>query len=250
MFEKLGVQLFTIREFMKTEEQIAESFAKLKAIGYTVAQTAGCAIPYEQFGALAKANGIEICGTHDNYEHMCKETEAAMAEHRLLGTTNMGIGGHHSQTAEDCAAFIAEANALAAKIAPHGFKFTYHNHSHEFLRFENGKSEMEMLVEGLDAKNTSFVLDTYWLQHGGADVRYWIEKLAGRVDILHLKDMARGPEGPMITEIGHGNLWWDGILKTAEETGVKYYVVEEDTCPGDPFESLKYSADYLARFMR
>lgn len=50
-------------------------------------------------------------------------------------------------------------------------KFTYHNHSHEFIRLENGKTAMEMLMEGLDSKNTTFVLDTYWVQHGGGDPR-------------------------------------------------------------------------------
>ena len=109
---------------------------------------------------------------------------------------------------------------------------------------------MEMLVEGLDPEGTSFVLDTFWVQHGGADVRHWIEKLAGRIDILHLKDMGRNEKGPFITEIGHGNLWWDGIIKTAEETGVQYCVVEQDEWPGDPVESLKYRRDYLDRFSR
>lgn len=60
---------------------------------------------------------------------------------------------------------------------------------------------MDVLVDGLDPKTTSFVLDTYWVQHGGGDVRAWMEKLAGRIDILHLKDM--GMAGSQyITEIG------------------------------------------------
>ena len=82
--------------------------------------------------------------------------------------------------------------------------------------------------------------------------RTWLEKLAGRVDILHLKDMAvkPGTNESYITEIGQGNLYWEGILKTAEATGVQKYVVEQDTCPGDPFDSLKLSADYLAKFMK
>ena len=112
----------------------------------------------------------------------------------------------------------------------------------------DGKLIMDMLIEGLDPINTGFVLDTYWVQHGGGDVRYWIEKLAGRIDILHLKDMAKsdGNEPPQyITEVGNGNLYWEGIIETALRTGVKSFVVEQDTCPGDPFDSLRKSADYL-----
>jgi hypothetical protein len=29
---------------------------------------------------------------------------------------------------------------------------------------------MDMLVDGLDPEKISFVLDTYWVQHGGGDV--------------------------------------------------------------------------------
>lgn len=248
--KKIGVQLFTIRDFMGNEDAIRASFKKLKEIGYDEAQTAGCDIPYADFGRIAREEGIEIVGTHDDFGLMCRDPEAAMEAHRALGTTNMGIGGRGYSGIEDCEAFIAEANRVAENVYPHGFKFTYHNHSHEFMLNANGKTYMDMLVEGLDPVRTSFVLDTYWVQHGGADVRHWIEKLAGRVDILHLKDMGRDANGPFITEIGHGNIWWEGVLKTAEETGVQHYVVEQDIWPGDPFESLKYSRQYLDRFLK
>ena len=46
MIEKLGLQLFTIRDTMNNAENIRESFRKIRALGYTVGQTAGCAIPF------------------------------------------------------------------------------------------------------------------------------------------------------------------------------------------------------------
>ncbi len=250
MINKLGLQLWTIGDTMNTEENIRMSFRKMKEMGYDMAQTAGCAIPYADFGRIAAEEGIEICGTHDDFDAMIENPELAMENHRLLGTTNMGIGYHNTRTVELVEEFIEKANKLADIIYPHGFKFTYHNHNDEFARLPNGKLVMDMLMEGLDPVKTSFVLDTYWVQYGGGDVRYWIEKLAGRIDILHLKDMGTTPENPFITEIGSGNLWWDGIIETAERTGVKYFVVEQDTCPGDPFDSIKKSADYLKKYMK
>lgn len=250
--EKIGVQLYTIREFLKTEEDAKVSFEKLKKLGYDEAQTAGCQFSYEAFGRLAKEAGITLVGTHDNFQMMLNDPAQAMKNHEYLGTKIMGIGGLFKSTKEEYEEFIAQANTVAKSIAPYGYKFTYHNHSHEFLKID-GKLVMDMLIEGMDKENTGFVLDTYWVQHGGADVRHWIEKLAGRIDILHLKDMARNKEGTppqYITEVGNGNLYWEGILETAIRTGVKHFVVEQDTCPGDPFDSLKMSSDYLhANFM-
>ena len=40
MIEKLGLQLFTIRDTMNNAENIRESFRKIRALGYTVGQTA------------------------------------------------------------------------------------------------------------------------------------------------------------------------------------------------------------------
>lgn len=55
-----------------------------------------------------------------------------------------------------------------------------------------------------------------------------------------------------ITEIGNGNLYWEGILEAAAEAGVKYYVIEQDAnwINNDPFESLKSSVNYLRKFMK
>ena len=158
--KKLGLQLYTIRDFMTTEEDIRESFAKIKAAGYDQAQTAGCTIPYADFGRLAKEYGIEIVGTHDNFDMMVNDFEQSLENHKLLGTTNMGIGGFWFNTTDEIKEFIEKANVVAEKAAKNGMKFTYHNHSHEFIRLENGKTAMEMLVEGLDSKNATFVLDT------------------------------------------------------------------------------------------
>ncbi|MBQ4192884.1 MAG: sugar phosphate isomerase/epimerase [Clostridia bacterium] len=245
MIDSIGLQLFSIRPTMDTAEHIRESFRRIRKMGYTYAHTAGCAIPFEEFGRIAREEGIEICGTHEDFGLMLRDPDEAMRIHELLGTRLMGIGGFHATDPDEVSRFIEQANTIASNVRPHGFKFTYHNHSHEFIRLKNGKTVMDMLAEGLDPDGTSFVLDTYWVQHGGGDVRHWIEKLAGRIDILHLKDMGRDENGPFITEIGNGNLWWEGILDTAQKAGVKYYVVEQDSWPGDPFDSVRQSAEYL-----
>ena len=84
-----------------------------------------------------------------------------------------------------------------------------------------------------------------------------MEKLAGRIDILHLKDLwfktndTTGAYESTMTEVGHGNLSWDKIIKTAEQIGVKHYVVEQDkNFMETPFESLKSSAQFLKQYQK
>ena len=79
------------------------------------------------------------------------------------------------------------------------------------------------------------------------------EKLAGWVDILHLKDkeVAFGSNDGHITEVGSGNLDFASIIKTAEATGVKHLCVEQDTWPlgFDSIDCVKKSYDYLAKLL-
>ncbi len=248
----LGLQLFTIRDNFKDEETIKESFKKMAEIGYGEAQTAGLFISPEKFAEYAKDAGVKICGTHYGWEDIRDRTDETMKIHEILGTTNIGIGGmpgYARESKEGMLKFIDEANEVAAKIAKHGFKFTYHNHSFEFKKFD-GKTMMDYLIDGFDKDNVSFVLDTYWVQHGGASIAEMIERLAGRIDILHLKDMgACGGENhnvPYITEIGNGNINFKTIVPLAEKTGVKSFVVEQDSnWKVSPFDSIKESYDKI-----
>lgn len=252
MFQKLGVQLFTIRDFLGSEEEIRRSFRKLKELGYDQVQTCGCPISsYERFGELLREAELEVVGTHENFSLMLKDFDTSYRQHERLGTNHMGIGVFESAAAEGWEQFVADANRIGKKAAEKGGYFTYHNHCEEFAKLPDGRRPMDILKEELDPKNTAFVLDTYWIQYGGGDVRRWIEELSGRISVLHLKDMGIHGETPFYAEIGQGNLYWEGILDAAERAGVTYYVVEQDECPGDPFESLRVSSEYLHKhFMR
>lgn len=253
MIEKLGIQLFSVRDFMTTEDDVRDAFFKLKNMGYDQVQAYRCALPYDKFAELAREAELEIIGVHENIADIENEIENI----KKLGTSNVGVGWYSCSDVEDVNNFIERVNKLADMLSKDGIKFTYHHHSHELIKLKNGKTALEMLVEGLDPEKTSIVLDTYWIQHGGADVRYWIEKLAGRIDILHLKDMKRIPEvgnTPVqkFTEVGNGNMNWRGIIESAKKAGVKYYVVEQDAeWSPNCFASAKKSAEYIkANFMK
>lgn len=257
MIKKLGLQLYTLRNCFIDEEFTDLTFRKMAELGYTEGQTAGTpAFGAKRFGELAKKNGVSIIGTHYDWNAILNDPKGTMDVHRMWGTTNVGIGGmpgcaHASLDA--LKQFIEQFNQTAELYAKEGFKLTYHNHHYEFLRIDGTKTVMDYLVEGLDPKNTSFVLDTCWVAAGGGDVRAWLEKLAGRIDILHLKDMQLiRQDGKLVatmTEIGNGSLYWDGILETAAKTGVKHYCVEQDDnfADGNPFHSIETSARYLLK---
>lgn len=253
--KEIGLQIFTVRDKMETPDTYLAAMKQISEIGYTHIQTAGKTSTIEEaefYKKCADEAGLRICGTHFDWKIITGDFDLALKIHEILGTTNMGIGsmpGGASRTEKtELLKFIDTANEVGHKLSKYGMKFTYHNHHFEFSKID-GKTIMDYLIDGFDPAVTSFVLDTYWVQHGGYDVRKMIERLAGRVDILHLKDMGVStPEFKTdITEIGNGNINFADIIPLAEKTGVKDFVVEQDRnfTSGDSMESIAYSYNYI-----
>jgi len=56
--DRIGVQLYTVRDFIDTEENTKRTFEKIKALGYDEIQLASRQISYEAMGAIAKEAGL------------------------------------------------------------------------------------------------------------------------------------------------------------------------------------------------
>lgn len=250
MIENLGIQLYTLRNEMTDEESVRAGFKKIKEIGYDHIQPASmCNLTPEKFAFLAKEAGLTAakCGTISAWSQILGDPDALLATHTAIGAKNIGIGympPEWRDCPENVTRFIAKANEFAEYAASKGFTVGYHNHSFEFRKI-GGVRLMDRLVNEL-SENFNFILDTYWVQHGGGDVRYWIKKLAGRIEVLHLKDMEM-EDTQTFCEVGNGNLNFEGIMEEADKAGIKTYVVEQDTCKGDPFESIRMSYEYITK---
>jgi sugar phosphate isomerase/epimerase len=87
------------------------------------------------------------------------------------------------------------------------------------------------------------------VQHGGEDPVAYLERYAGRVPLLHLKDMAPG-EDRAFAEVGEGILDIPGILQAAEKAGTEWIIVEQDVCRRPPLESVRLSLENLKEMCR
>jgi sugar phosphate isomerase/epimerase len=47
------------------------------------------------------------------------------------------------------------------------------------------------------------------------------------------------------TEVGNGSIDFKRIFKKADEAGLDYFFVEQDKCPGSPFDSITKSIAYI-----
>ncbi|MEC0227537.1 hypothetical protein [Paenibacillus alba] len=66
---------------------------------------------------------------------------------------------------------------------------------------------------------------------------------------IHLKDMAIIQDHAVTAEIGEGNMNYGKLIQTCRDTGVEWYVVEQDECRRDLFESLAISYRNLQAYL-
>ena len=242
----IAAQMYTVRDFTKTVEGFSDSVAKIGAIGYTAAQVSSIGpIPAADVKKICDDHGITIANTHIAWERLQEDIAAVIEEHHLWQCKHVAVGSmprHFIEAGEEgIYQFVKEATEVGRTLHEAGLTFSYHNHSFEFMRYGD-KCGLEILFDETDPRYLQAELDTYWIQFGGGDVCDWILRLKDRMPVIHFKDMAMaGWRDHVMKEVGEGNLNWPAILDACREANVEWYAVEQDICPGDPFESLAIS---------
>ncbi|GGE01750.1 sugar phosphate isomerase/epimerase family protein [Paenibacillus nasutitermitis] len=241
---QIAAQLYTLRDFTKTAEELDASLKKVKAIGYQAVQVSGIGpIDPDVVLEICQRHGLAICATHVSFDRLRNDLDAVIKEHQAWNCRYVGLGGMPQEFRAGLPGYKEMARILTeigTKLSAAGLGMIYHNHKFEFEKFE-GKAGLEWLLDESQAAYVGFELDTYWVQAGGADPVAWIRKVGQRMKVIHLKDMAIVKDTQVFAEIGEGNMDWQSIIQACRDTGVEWYVVEQDSCPGDPFESLAIS---------
>ncbi len=247
---QVAAQCYTIRDACRTAADFAASMKKVKAIGYAAVQISGVGpIPEAEIVKITAGEGLGICATHEGGATICDDVQKVIDRLGKLGTPYTAYAYPHVplDTIEQVRALAKNLDRSGEVMRKAGQVLTYHNHALEFKRF-GGVAALDIIYAETDAVNLQGEIDTYWVQTGGGDPVAWCEMLKNRLPLLHLKDyaVAANNQPALITEIGNGNLDWTRIIAAAEVSGCRWFIVEQDTCPGDPFASLKTSFDFIA----
>jgi len=230
---KIGAQLYTVREFCQTADDLDYTLGRIAAIGYEYVQVSGVGqdITAHEIRSLCDKHALAIPLTHPNPARVRGDTGVIIEEHKTLGCTHIGIGcmpQEYMGCAEGVRRFIVDYMPAAKELAVAGMRLHYHNHHFEFEKFD-GKLVIETLMEGFPAELMGFIPDTYWIQAGGGDVVLWLSRLAGRMPTAHLKDMGVRDKKAHMCEVLDGNLNWPAIFEAFKKGGTEYLFVEQDS---------------------
>ncbi len=143
---------------------------------------------------------------------------------------------------EDCKRSTEILNIAAVACQERGMQLCWHNHNNEFIKMEEGYP-FDYLMNHTDKNLVKCEMDVYWVRKGGADPVEMLKKYSGRYAILHIKDMAPGPEQDFEC-VGSGIIDFPAIFREATAQNIRHFFVERDNVP-DGMKCLESAAEYL-----
>ena len=140
---------------------------------------------------------------------------------------------------------------LGAKLRAVDLQLSYHNHAFEFEHFpDDNRTKEDNLLESTKPENLTAEFDLAWIYVGGADPAAYIRKYKGRCPTVHAKDVVKAKDGGFkFVPLGQGDLKWAEIFAAGDEAGIEWYIYEQDTGEGSPFDYVHASYEFLSKQM-
>jgi sugar phosphate isomerase/epimerase len=272
---RIGVQMMMLKNEVEASGPY-EVLRRLQAIGFSAVEVSQIPMTTQNLAEMRRAKdelgtdfgalsaGLEA-GPNDS---LVDDYPKIVADARTLGASRLRIGmmPFAAMASHDALlAFCRQAEEVAVRLAGDGLTLYYHNHHLEFAT-RGGTSILDIIRAA--APTMRLEIDVHWVQRGGKDPVRTLQKYAGLVDLVHLKDYRVG-ELPSTAfealqggdhagfmqaftgvvqfgEVGEGNLDWTGIIDQALASGAQYLLIEQDDQYGrDPFHCLQTSRDNL-----
>ncbi|MFS0821517.1 sugar phosphate isomerase/epimerase family protein [Bacillus sp. 1P02SD] len=243
--QKFAAQLYTLRD--EISKDFPGVLRELKKMGWEAVQIDGLyTYSPEEIAQVLKETGLKTAGMHISLERMNNELEQVLKEADLFGTSDF-FCHYLEEDMQNVEGYLkAKQDLLEVSKKARGYRVGYHNHDFEFKTKIEGKFALDYIVEEQDSIVIYPEVDTYWVKMAGIDPLTYIKKFPNRIPILHLKDMTND-DRKHFAEIGTGSIDFVPIIEWGEKNGVEYYCVEQDFCPGNPFDSLELSLANLIK---
>lgn len=251
----LGVQLWTIREYLKKD--LVGSLAKLAKLGYNELEVFDYDGTYwgkspKDFNKICNDLGLTIISSH-YFTGRTKNTKGslkngwdkAVEDAAAINIKYMVCAWLYKEERvsidlyKELADMLNKAGETCKKS---GIQLGYHSHNFEFPPID-GIVPYDYILQNTDKDLLKMEADLFWIIKAGVDPVAYFTKYPGRFPLWHVKDMERGSE--QFAEVGHGVIDFDRIFAARELAGLKHWFVEQDQTSREPFESLAMSRDYV-----
>jgi sugar phosphate isomerase/epimerase len=239
---EVGLELYTVRD--ETAHDFAGTVRKVAALGYPAVEFAGYGgLAAEEMRDLLAETRMRAAATHVGLANLEADFDHELTYCSTIGCSYLILPWLPLE--QRSPAFLAtlapRLNEFGRKARAAGITFGYHNHDFEFV-LDGGQSLLARLLDATDPDLVALELDVYWAAYAGVDPIGLLRQYAGRVPVVHLKDM---DSERRYTEVGDGTLDIKAIVAAAVEGGTSWLVVEHDNPTMPSLESAKRSLENL-----
>lgn len=245
-----GLQLYTLREDLPKDpkgvlKQIA-SFGYKQIEGYEGPLGLFWGMSNTDFKKYMDDLGMNYISSHCNID---KDFEKKAAEAAAIGMKYLICPYKGPQKSlDDFKRFADEFNQRGEVCKKNGIRFAYHNHDYSF-KLLDGQMPQDVMMNATDPNTVDYEMDIYWVVTAGQDPEAWLKKYKNRFRLCHVKDRSKNAtEAADSCTLGQGSIDYARILKTAKETGMQYYIVEQEKYAGTtPLQAVKDDAAYMKK---
>jgi len=243
----IALQLYSIKD--EIEKNFELSLRRVAKIGYSGVEFAGYGgLTSLKLKALLDELGLKVCGSHVSLDELTNNIDNVIEYNLEIGNPYIICPYALYNDKVDFEKMAEKLNALAKKCSEKGVLLGYHNHGHEFQKFE-GEYGLDIIYRETDAKLVKAEIDTYWVKYAGLDPVEYIKKHAGRCDLIHIKDMEIIDGEKRSTEVGNGIMDIKSIIEEAEKQGAKWLIVEQEFFNKPSLESVEIGYKNLKKLV-
>lgn len=178
-----------------------------------------------RFGDL----GLQPLTVSSSLQDLKENLDEVRKKAETLGSPKVSMWWAPCKTREELNEVSETLNQAGQILIKDGVKLCYHNHDQEFRNSFHGAAAMDILADQTDPEAVFFELDIAWIAIGGADPATILERFAGRVPCIHIKDVIEAPtREPKWTAVGTGAVPIEQAIRKALELGIEWGVVEQD----------------------
>lgn len=246
--DQIAVQLYTLRDLLARD--VPATLRAVAEAGYRSVELAGLPpMDAERLRVLLDEAGLRPMGAHVSLDDLRRDLHGQLEWAAILDCPRLivpWLPDAERTTVDGVRQLAAELGRIAEACAAAGRRLGYHNHAFEFGPLA-GTTIWDILLETLPA-TVDLELDVYWATVGGRDPVQVIEAANDRIQLLHMKDRAAGPDGGDVAP-GDGTLPWPAIVDAGTRAGVAWYVVEKDDTTNalaDVSSGLRYLENLVA----
>ena len=248
---KKALQMYTLRSHLNSKAEIADTLAKVRAMGYDGAEWYGLlGMTPEELAKLTTDAGLAMFSLHISAADLLEPDTDFLKRTAAVGVKYLPIGWLPEERLAGGPLFEETCDLIrryAEIAAEYGLYVLYHNHDFD-LAVIGDTTKLDALYDALPGNVLGAEPDTCWLYSGGVDPVEYLKRYADRAPVIHLKDCVKEGGRSGFCPVGMGVLDFAAILPVCDRADWVCVEQDEPSMGLDDFGCAEASVKSLLAF--